>query len=205
VLGNYFYDYDFGNFSPHMSEIPSAQKSEIIFQIDLLEATEESTLYQDSPTGVAEKEVEIVKISRHKEVINFPPQIRTLYFDGSKSQEGSGEGCILIYPKWKQSFLSCRLEFECTNNTFEYEALVQGLKKVIDLNIKELKVFGDSEIIVRKVKNTIHCNSPQLRNYQQEVHRLIYNFEAFNITIVPRTKNTLVDSLATTASILSPL
>jgi ribonuclease HI len=68
-----------------------------------------------------------------------------------------------------------------------------------------LKVFGDSEIIVRQVKNTIHCNSPHLRNYQQEVHKLIENFEAFNITIVPRTKNTLVDALATAASRLSPL
>jgi hypothetical protein len=37
------------------------------------------------------------------------------------------------------------------------------------------------------------------------VHRLIEHFEAFNITVVPRTKNTLVDSLATAASRLSPL
>jgi ribonuclease HI len=71
-------------------------------------------------------------------------QIWTIYFDGSKSQEGSGTGCILIDPKGKRHFLSCRLEFECTNNTTKYEALVQGLKKSIDLNVKELKVFGDS-------------------------------------------------------------
>jgi hypothetical protein len=37
------------------------------------------------------------------------------------------------------------------------------------------------------------------------VHRLIEHFEAINITTVPRTKNTLVDSLATAASRLSPL
>ena len=82
---------------------------------------------------------------------------------------------------------------------------MQGLNKSIDLNIKEIKVFGDSEIIVRKIKNTIHCNSPHLRNYQHEVHRLIEHFEAFNITAVPMTKNTLADSLATTTSRLSPL
>jgi ribonuclease HI len=87
----------------------------------------------------------------------------------------------------------------------KYEALVQGLKKSMDLNVKELKVFGDSEIIVRQVRNTIHCNSPHLRNYQQEVHRLIEHFEAFNITMIPREKNILVDSLATAASRLSPL
>jgi hypothetical protein len=37
------------------------------------------------------------------------------------------------------------------------------------------------------------------------VHRLIEHFEAFNIIVVPRTKNTLDDSLATAASRLSPL
>jgi hypothetical protein len=82
---------------------------------------------------------------------------------------------------------------------------VQGLKKSIDLNVKELNIFGDSEIIVGKVKNTIHCNSPHLRNYQQELHRLIEHFEAFNIIVVPRKKNTLVDSLATRSSRISPL
>ena len=127
------------------------------------------------------------------------------YFDGSKPQEGSGVGCILINLKGKQHLLSCRLEFKCTNNTIEYEALVQGLKKDIDLNVKELKFFGDSKIIVRQVRNTIHCNYPHLKNYQQEVHMLMEHFEAFNIIVIPREKNILADSLATVASRLSPL
>ena len=52
-----------------------------------------------------------------------------LYFDGSKTLEGSGAGCVLIDPRKNKHFISCRLEFECKNNTTEYEALVQGLKK----------------------------------------------------------------------------
>ena len=54
-----------------------------------------------------------------------------LYFNGSKTLEGLGAGCVLIDPEKKKHFLSCRLEFECTNNTTEYEALVRGLKKAI--------------------------------------------------------------------------
>jgi hypothetical protein len=101
--------------------------------------------------------------------------------------------------------MSCRLEFECTNNTAEYEDLVQGLNKSIDLNFKELKVFEYFEIIFRQLRNIIHCNSPHMRNYQQEVHKLIERFEAFNITSIPRTKNILANYLATTTSRLSPL
>ena len=48
----------------------------------------------------------------------------SLYFDGSKYSDGAGAGCILINPKGDKTMLSCRLEFECTNNTAEYEALI---------------------------------------------------------------------------------
>jgi ribonuclease HI len=97
------------------------------------------------------------------------------------------------------------MEFECTNNTSEYEALVHGFKKSIYLNIKELVVFGDSYIIVKQVKITIHCNSPHLINYQQEVHKLIESLQEFNITAITRSKNVLSDSLSTTSSRLYPI
>ncbi len=72
------------------------------------------------------------------------PLFWSLYFDGSKSSEGSGAGCILVSPHGEKTMLSCKLEFECTNNTAEYEALVQGLYKAIGLKVQYLKVFGDS-------------------------------------------------------------
>jgi hypothetical protein len=150
VLGNYSCDFDFGNFSPLPSDVPLTQNSEMILHEKLLMTIEEILFCQEPALEEADR---------------FCPQVWTLYFDGSKLQEGSGAGCILIDPKSKRHFLSCRLEFECTNNTAEYEALIQGLKKYMDLNIKELKVFKDSEIIIRQVRNTIHCNSPHLRNY----------------------------------------
>jgi hypothetical protein len=60
----------------------------------------------------------------------------TMFFDGSKSQEGVGAGCILIDPHQHKTIISYHLEFESTNNTTKYEALVQGLKKSIDLEVK---------------------------------------------------------------------
>jgi ribonuclease HI len=205
VLGNYSCDSFFGNFSPLPYDVPLTQNSEMVFQEKSPIPTEETLFCQEPVLEITGQKIGGQESNKKEETVNFLSQIWTIYFDGSKSQEGSGAGCILIDPKGKRHFLSCRLEFECTNNTVEYEALVQGLKKSIDLNVKELKVFRDSEIIVRQVRNTIHCNSPHLKNYQQEVHRLIEHFEAFNITTIPRAKNILVDSLATTASRLSPL
>ena len=45
--------------------------------------------------------------------------------------------------------IACILEFECTNNVAEYEELVQGLKKSIDMGTKEIECVGKSEIIVK--------------------------------------------------------
>jgi hypothetical protein len=75
----------------------------------------------------------------------------------------------------------------------EYESLIQGLKKAIDLKVKCLKVFGDSEIIVRQVKNSIHCLSPHIKGYQQEVWKLINYFDAFNITSIPHSQNVVLE------------
>ena len=96
--------------------------------------------------------------------------------------------------------LSCRLEFEFTNNTAEYEALVQGLYKAIGLKVQYLKVFGDSEIVIKQVRNTIHCLSSHLKHYQSLVQELTSQFLAFNISPIPRSQNSAVDLLANVAS-----
>jgi ribonuclease HI len=57
----------------------------------------------------------------------------SLFFNGSKSLEGAGVGCILNHHDGKKVMIACRLEFQCTNNTVEYEALLQGLRKSINL------------------------------------------------------------------------
>ena len=74
-----------------------------------------------------------------------------LFFDGSKSNDGGGAGCVLVSPEGNKTMLICRLKFDCTNNIAEYEALVQGLYKAIKLDIKYLQVFGDSEIVSKQV------------------------------------------------------
>jgi ribonuclease HI len=131
-------------------------------------------------------------------------QIWSLYFDGSKSKEGAGAGCIIIDPAGNKTLLTCRLEFECTNNVAEYEALLQGLRKALDMRIHNLSVFGDSEIVVRQVRNSIHCLTPHLKCYQSEVWSLINQFSAFNINSIPRSSNVEADLLANVASKLLP-
>ena len=83
--------------------------------------------------------------------------------------------------------------------------MIQGLKKTIEFKVRNLKVFGDSEIIIKKVRNTIHCIYPHLKGYQNEVWGLITNFDAFDINSIPRLKNEATNLLATFAARLVPM
>jgi ribonuclease HI len=117
---------------------------------------------------------------------------------------GVGVGCVLIEPTGNKIFISFRLEFECTNNTPEYKALLQGLRKALDMDVHNLVVFGDSEIVVKQVRNAIHYLSSHLRSYQTEVWGLMNKLLAFNINSIPRMSNSEVDLLANVDSKLWP-
>ena len=88
----------------------------------------------------------------------------TLYFDSSKNIHGVNVGYLLVYMYGIQTYFSYHLEFECTNNDVEYQAAIQGLKKEIDLNVKCIEVFGDSQVVIRQVRDSIHCTSHHLKN-----------------------------------------
>jgi hypothetical protein len=97
------------------------------------------------------------KVTTYTQETTFPSapniandeQIWSLYFDGSKSREGVGAGCVLIDPIGNKTFILYRLEFECTNTIAEYKELLQGLRKALDMDVKNLVVFGDYEIVVK--------------------------------------------------------
>ena len=76
-----------------------------------------------------------------------------LHFDGANSREGNGARVLLISPTGKWVPLSFKLEYEATNNVAEYQALVLGLQTARSMNIQSLKVLGDSELVVRQVRN----------------------------------------------------
>ena len=113
----------------------------------------------------------------------------SLYFDNSKSKYGIVVGCLLIDLHGNRTWLSCQLESKCSDNMVDYEALLQGLRKSIDLNVKCIEVFGDFEEVIKQVRNFIGCNSYHLEIYQQEVWNLMYKFEAFIIKSIPHILN----------------
>ena len=93
-------------------------------------------------------------------------EIWQLYFDGSCTNHGAGAGIVLITPDHDTIPKSFRLNFQCTNNIAEYEALVIGLKIAIQWRIKNLKVFGDSQLVISQVNNDYMTKDEKLIPYR---------------------------------------
>lgn len=81
---------------------------------------------------------------------------------------------------------------------------MQGLQKAISQDAKFLKVYGDSEIVIKKVRNDIHCFSNHLKHYQYLVQYSTSHFLWFEISPIPRLQNVSADLLANVASKLIP-
>ena len=67
------------------------------------------------------------------------------------------------------------LEFVTTNNTTEYEALILGLRTAKDLGIQQIYVYGDSELVVQKVRDKYQVKQDLLKVYRNEVWDMIEN------------------------------
>jgi len=88
---------------------------------------------------------------------------------------------------------------EATNNVAEYRALISGIKKAIDLGVKELFVRSDSELIVKQLNGQYKVKSPQLQDLYFTIIKAISSFERVTFTHIPREENKEADRLANMA------
>ncbi|XP_004289212.1 PREDICTED: uncharacterized protein LOC101314226 [Fragaria vesca subsp. vesca] len=66
----------------------------------------------------------------------------TLYFDGSRTDTAAEAGIAIENPAGDRFSYSSQLDFKCTNNQAEYEALIIGLKILLDLGVREVQAFA---------------------------------------------------------------
>ena len=105
-----------------------------------------------------------------------------MQFHGSCSNEGNKVGIILYSRVGKIHNFSYRLEFVCTNNVTECEALLLGIENAYNMGCGHLIFFGDSDIVVNLVGNIYYPRNKLMKCYTQTVWALISNLLSFKIT-----------------------
>jgi ribonuclease HI len=97
-----------------------------------------------------------------------------------------------------------RLEFSCTNNEAEYEALIQGMILAQEMQIEHIIVTGEFELVINHVTQRYKIKKERLKLYFKRVNELMESFNSFNISFIPRENNHMKDSLALAASLSNP-
>ena len=127
-----------------------------------------------------------------------------MYFNGSVMAPGLGGGVVLIFPNGSRLCYAIRLHFLASNNTAEFEALINGLRITIELGATRLYVRGDSELVVDQVMKEYSCKSPLMTAYCQEVRKLKDKFQGIELHHVPRRDNDAADFLVKLAAWQDP-
>lgn len=125
-----------------------------------------------------------------------------LYFDGcSKGNPGaSGAGAVLYnvckndeYEIWADS---CYVGSSSTNNEAEYTGLLIGMKEAIRRGIRDIDIYGDSQLVIKQMRGEYAVKSPGLLKLHKQVKDLELGFEKVRYVHVYRHKNTRADELS---------
>jgi ribonuclease HI len=120
----------------------------------------------------------------------------TVFCDGSWGTFGTGAAAVLVAPSKVRTCYAVKLDFSCTNNIAEYEALLLGLRKLKATGIRRAILKTDSQVIYGHVVKSSKARDPKLEKYLDAIQRLEASFEGFSIKNIPRGENEHADLLA---------
>jgi ribonuclease HI len=112
-----------------------------------------------------------------------PAAIGVAFFDAAGTQvEGHGE------------YLG-----ETTNNQAEYRALLFALKRAVELGVRTLTCYLDSELVVRQMNGVYRVKDPDLRPLFEDAKQTAAHLEKVTYSHVRREKNKVADRLVNEA------
>lgn len=122
-----------------------------------------------------------------------------IYCDGACSGNPgkSGIGVVILFSGNKEKELRISEYIgDATNNIAEYTSLLKGLTEADSSGVKIIKVFMDSELVVKQIKGEYKVKNENLKHLWAKAMKLINKLEKFEISHVRRELNGEADSLA---------
>jgi ribonuclease HI len=128
-----------------------------------------------------------------------------MYCDGASSGNPgeAGIGIVIDVPEEYAGILDISDTYKiseyagtATNNVAEYKALINGLEKAKSLGIKRIKIYLDSELLVRQMNGIYRVKNKNLISLWGQAKRLSGYFDSCTITHVRRELNAEADALA---------
>jgi ribonuclease HI len=86
-----------------------------------------------------------------------------------------------------------------SNNVAEYQALLHALRYALARGSRRVRVFSDSELVVRQMSGQYRVKHPDMLDLHRQARALLGRFERVDITHVRREQNKDADRLANQA------
>lgn len=171
-----------------------ASEAELDESMELSKA--ERTRRKAERTAAAQAEAEAARLEAAR-----PPPRHRLFFDGAaRDNPGlAGAGAVILSPEGNVVAKVGKFLGENTNNFAEYMALILGLKRAKAMGIKELEVFGDSELVVKQVNGDYQVKAENLKPLHAEARLLLRGFADATIQHVRREENGAADEMSNRA------
>jgi ribonuclease HI len=91
------------------------------------------------------------------------------------------------------------LDHHLTNNQAEYRALQLGLDKAKELEASAVRVHMDSQLVVEQINGRYKVKDAGLQERWAAARRCLQDFDEWEVVYVPRSQNSLADSLVNQA------
>ncbi|XP_059626926.1 uncharacterized protein LOC132269687 [Cornus florida] len=124
----------------------------------------------------------------------------TLIFDGSSANDFGGAGVVIIAPNGRKTAYSFFLDFKCSNNQAEYEALIIGLEILLEMGAQTVEIIGDSSLVIGQLSSNFRCQSWHLKPFHSIAMQLLQEFVDVKVKHVYRSHNKEANDLAQIAS-----
>lgn len=124
----------------------------------------------------------------------------TIYSDGgARGNPGPAAIGVVISQDHKVVTTISRCIGETTNNQAEYQAIIAGLEKAIELKAEEVECFLDSELVVKQLRHEYKVKNKDLAILFVKAHNLSVQIKKVRFNHVPREENKAADKLVNEA------
>jgi ribonuclease HI len=131
----------------------------------------------------------------------LPLEGLTIYTDGaSRGNPGEAGAGVIIYDRHGSVVTKIKVYLGITtNNVAEYMALIIALKEAVSLKADAVRLFSDSELMVRQLTGIYRVKDRKMQALAAEARKLLSNFSRYDIVSVARAHNSEADRLANLA------
>ncbi|MDP6338950.1 MAG: ribonuclease HI family protein [Candidatus Marinimicrobia bacterium] len=121
----------------------------------------------------------------------------SLFIDGAAdlNSKTAGIGGVIL-KDGEEVYSFSEYLHDATNNEAEYTALIMGLKLLIDINMLNVKIYSDSELVVKQINNEYKVKNPRMQKLHQQAMAHFRQLDSWTFSHVKRDENAAADRLA---------